>query len=69
MTLVVQIVPASARATALGLRLTGNRVGQVVTPAVAGLVAGGAGVTPVFWLLGGMLAASAVAVHRSPGAT
>ena len=65
MTLVVQTVPASARATALGLRLTGNRVGQVATPALAGLLAGGAGVTPVFWLLGGLLVSSAAAVHRS----
>lgn len=68
MTLVVQIVPESARATALGLRLTGNRIGQVATPAVAGVLAGGEGVTPVFWLLGGMLAVSAAAVHRSLGA-
>jgi MFS family permease len=69
MTLVVQTVPASARATALGLRLTGNRIGQVATPALAGLLAGGAGVTPVFWLLGGLLVSSAAAVHRSrPGA-
>ena len=65
MTLVVQTVPPHARATALGLRLTGNRVGQVATPAMAGFLAGGAGVGPVFWLLAGMLVASAAAVHQS----
>lgn len=65
MTLVVQRVSVSARATALGLRLTGNRAGQVAVPALAGLLAGGAGTTSVFWLLGGLLTASAVAVRRS----
>lgn len=51
-------------ATALAVRLTGNRLGQVAAPAVAGLVAGGVGLASVFWLLGVMLAASAVAVQR-----
>jgi hypothetical protein len=32
MTLVVPLVPEHARATALALRLTGNRVGQVAAP-------------------------------------
>jgi MFS family permease len=62
MTLVVQLVPEHARATALGLRLTGNRLGQVAAPAAAGAVAGSAGTGSVFWLLSSMLAASAVAV-------
>ena len=64
MTIVVQLVPDHARATALGVRLTGNRVGQVAAPAAAGLVAGSAGVSSVFWLLGSMLVVSGVAVHR-----
>jgi MFS family permease len=62
MTLVVQLVPEHARSTALGLRLTGNRLGQVAAPAAAGAVAGSAGTGPVFWMLSGMLALSAVAV-------
>jgi MFS family permease len=65
MTMVVQLVPENARATALGLRLTGNRVGQAATPAAAGVFAGAAGVSSVFWLLGGILVASAVAVART----
>jgi MFS family permease len=60
MTMVVQLVPRQARATALGLRLTGNRVGQAATPAAAGAIAGRAGVASVFWLLGSMLLASAI---------
>lgn len=68
MSLVVHLVPESARATALAVRLTGNRVGQVATPTAAGLVSGGAGVGSVFWLLGGLLVVSAIAIERvSPG--
>ena len=53
MSLIVQAVPDDARGTALAIRLFGNRVGQVATPAVAGLVAGAAGIAAAFWLLGG----------------
>ena len=65
MTLVVQRVPPGARATALAVRLTGNRLGQVAAPAAAGVVAGNAGAGAVFWLLGGMLAVTAAVVGRS----
>jgi len=64
MTLVVQLVPEHARSTALAIRLTGNRIGQVATPAAAGLVAGSAGASSVFWLLGAMLVGSALAIRR-----
>jgi len=64
MTLVVQLVPEHAKSTALAVRLTGNRIGQVATPAAAGVVAGSAGASSVFWLLGGLLAASALAIQR-----
>ena len=64
MTIVVQLVPEHARATALAVRLTGNRLGQVAAPAGAGLVAGSAGTGSVFWMLSSMLAASAVAIQR-----
>lgn len=63
MTIVVQLVPPHARATALAVRLTGNRIGQVAAPALAGLVAGGAGTRPVFWMMSGTLAASAAAIQ------
>ena len=63
MTLVIQLVPEHARSTALAVRLTGNRIGQVATPAAAGVVAGSTGVSSVFWLLGAMLVASALAIR------
>jgi MFS family permease len=64
MTIVVQLVPDHVRATALAIRLTGNRLGQVAAPAAAGVVAGNAGAGAVFWLLSGLLVASAAAVQR-----
>jgi MFS family permease len=64
MTIVVQLVPDHARATALAIRLTGNRLGQVAAPAAAGVIAGNAGAGAVFWLLSGLLLASAAAVQR-----
>jgi MFS family permease len=64
MSMVVHAVPEAARGTALAIRLTGNRFGQVATPAAAGLVAGAAGVSAAFWLLGGLLGLAALAVVR-----
>jgi MFS family permease len=68
MTLIVQLVPEYARATALAVRLTGNRVGQVAAPAAAGVVAGSAGARSVFWVLSALLGCSALAVRRAPQA-
>ncbi len=62
MVLVVRAAPSGAQGAALAMRLTGNRLGQVAVPSAAGLLAGAAGVSAAFWLLGGLLAASAVAV-------
>lgn len=59
MTTVVQAAPAEARSTALALRLTGNRLGQVAAPASAGLVAGVAGTAAPFVMLGGLLLVAA----------
>jgi MFS family permease len=64
MSMVVHAVPSGTRGTALAIRLTGNRFGQVATPAVAGVVAGAAGVSAAFWLLGGLLGLAALAVVR-----
>ncbi|MFI9581892.1 MFS transporter [Streptomyces sp. NPDC052236] len=55
MTTVVQAAPARARSTALALRLTGNRLGQVAAPASAGLVAGVAGTAAPFVMVGVLL--------------
>jgi MFS family permease len=64
MSMVVQAVPEGTRGTALAIRLTGNRFGQVATPAAAGLVAGAAGASAAFFMLGGLLGLAAVAVVR-----
>ncbi|MFB7506700.1 MFS transporter [Streptomyces broussonetiae] len=66
MTTVVQAAPDEARSTALALRLTGNRLGQVAAPAAAGLVAGVAGVAAPFVLLGALLLLSSGVALRSP---
>ena len=55
MTTVVQAAPDEARSTALALRLTGNRLGQVAAPAAAGLLAGVAGAAAPFVMLGALL--------------
>ncbi|MEU2750868.1 MFS transporter [Streptomyces collinus] len=70
MTTVVQAAPDDARSTALALRLTGNRLGQVAAPAAAGLIAGVAGVAAPFVMLGVLLLLSsgvAVRSRRGPG--
>ncbi|MEV6049897.1 MFS transporter [Streptomyces sp. NPDC052107] len=66
MTTVVQAAPEEARSTALALRLTGNRLGQVAAPAAAGLVAGLAGVAAPFVMLGALLLLSSGVASRSP---
>ncbi|MER5943159.1 MFS transporter [Streptomyces sp. NPDC001928] len=66
MTTVVQAAPEGARSTALALRLTGNRLGQVAAPASAGLVAGVAGVAAPFVMLGALLLVSAGIALRAP---
>ncbi|MFF1356990.1 MFS transporter [Streptomyces sp. NPDC058297] len=67
MTTVVQAAPADARSTALALRLTGNRLGQVAAPASAGLIAGVAGTAAPFVMLGGLLLVAAALGFRGPG--
>lgn len=64
-TWIVRLVPPDMRGRALALRVTGNRLGQFTVPMLAGLVAGLLGAAPVFWLMGLLLAASAVAAGRA----
>ncbi|MEV1048814.1 MFS transporter [Streptomyces sp. NPDC049916] len=68
MTTVVRAAPEGARSTALALRLTGNRLGQVAAPAGAGLIAGAAGVGAPFVLLGVLLLGAAGLGLRGGGA-
>ncbi|MFE2941714.1 MFS transporter [Streptomyces sp. NPDC059255] len=69
MTTVVRAAPDGARSTALALRLTGNRLGQVAAPASAGLVAGVAGTGAPFLMLGALLVGAAALGPRRPGET
>ncbi len=64
MSTVVQAAPDEARSTALALRLTGNRLGQVAAPASAGLLAGLAGTAAPFVMLGVLLLGSAATAVR-----
>ena len=59
MSWVVRAVPAHVRATALGLRLTGNRLGQVAVPATIGVLAASAGAAGVIWATAATLAVAA----------
>lgn len=68
MSTVVQAAPPGARSTALALRLTGNRLGQVAAPAGAGLVAGVAGAASPFVLLGALLLGASGAAVRARSA-
>lgn len=54
------------RATALGVRLTGNRAALVVAPVIVGAAAGAAGVSAIFWLLAAALGAGAVVAFATP---
>ncbi|MEX3565674.1 MFS transporter [Micrococcus endophyticus] len=58
MSLVTQAVPAGWRSSALAVRLMGNRAGQVVLPATAGLLAAPLGPAAAVWFACAVLAAS-----------
>jgi MFS family permease len=58
--------PFDIRATAIGVRLSANRLGQFAVPATIGVVAGVAGLTAIFWSLAAMLAVAAVVIVQSP---
>lgn len=47
--------PVAMRGVALGIRLSGNRAGQVVLPALVAGVAGAGGVSAVFFALGALM--------------
>lgn len=61
MSWISQAAPAGSRATALALRLSGNRLGQLAVPATVGLVAASAGVGGVLVTTAAALAAVALA--------
>jgi MFS family permease len=61
----VDLAPVEARGTALSLRITGNRVGQVLVPFVASLIAVAAGTAGILLAIAFTLAASGTAVRMS----
>jgi MFS family permease len=62
---VVHIAPAAAYGTALTLRMTGNRIGQLLFPALSGLLAAATGAGGILAIIGVGLAVSGVAVPIS----
>jgi MFS family permease len=62
---IVDMAPAEARATALSLRITGNRVGQVLVPFCASLIAAATGPASIFLVIAAALAASGTATRIS----
>lgn len=56
--------PPALRGMAVGIRLSGNRFGQLVVPAVVGLLAGVVGLSSVFWSLTTLLATGSILIAR-----
>ena len=59
--------PPGLRGRAMSLRLTGNRLGQVVVPSAAGLLAAGAGAAGVLAFTAAALAAASLSSRTIPG--
>ena len=64
MSWLAEVAPAGQRGRAMSLRLTGNRLGQVLIPSGVGLLAAGFGAAGVLWATAGALAAVGVAARR-----
>ena len=62
---IVDLAPSDARGTALSLRITGNRVGQVLMPFLASLIASATGAAGILLVIAATLAASGTAVRLS----
>jgi MFS family permease len=62
---VVDLAPEAARGTSLSLRITGNRVGGVLVPFLASLIATAAGTSGILLVIALTLATSAGAIRAS----
>jgi MFS family permease len=62
-TSIVDLVPINARGTAMTLRITGNRFGQVVVPFLGSLIAAVGGAAGVLAIIAANLIVSGLAVH------
>jgi len=56
MSWLAESAPAGLRGRAMSLRLTGNRLGQVLIPSAVGAVAAGVGAAGVLWATAAVLA-------------
>jgi len=65
LTNVVDLASTAAMGTVMSLRITGNRIGQVAVPFVAGLIAAATGVAGIFVIIALSLTTSGAAVHFS----
>ena len=63
---VTRITPQEVRGLAIAIRLTSNRLGQVVIPSIAGILAA-TGAGTIFWLLAGLQAVSYAVSERALG--
>ncbi|MFI2646731.1 MFS transporter [Micromonospora fulviviridis] len=71
MSFLAEVAPPGLRGRAMSLRLTGNRLGQVLIPSAAGALAAGTGAAGVLGCTAAGLAGAAVAatrLHRAPPA-
>jgi MFS family permease len=64
MSWLAEVAPAGLRGRAMSLRLTGNRLGQVLIPSTVGLVAAGVGAAGVLTATAAALAVVGVAARR-----
>lgn len=64
MSWLAEVAPPGSRGRAMSLRLTGNRLGQVLIPSAVGLLAAGFGAAGVLWATAGALAAVGAAARR-----
>ena len=63
MSWLAEAAPLGQRGVAMSLRLTGNRLGQILIPTTVGIVAGSAGVGAVLALTAGALGGAALSVR------
>lgn len=61
---VSRIAPKDAKGMAISVRLTSNRLGQVVVPALAGLIAAGT-LSGVFFLMALLMGLAAITTHKA----
>ena len=64
MSWLAEVAPTGLRGRAMSLRLTGNRLGQVLIPSTVGLLAAGVGSAGVLWATAAVLGVAGVLARR-----